>query len=66
MKEDADGFQGALGAVLFRFLTQESRRFGLAPGPPALDVRPPVPDDTPMACGKPGAELIQVGRATRR
>lgn len=53
ISEDADGFHGALGAVLFRFLTQECQRFGLPPGPPSLELRPPVPDDTPMACGRP-------------
>jgi len=53
IKEDADGFHGALGAALFRFLTRECQRFGLPPGPPSLELRPPVPDDTPMACGRP-------------
>jgi TorA maturation chaperone TorD len=52
MKEDADGFHGALGAVLFRFLAQECQRFGLPPGPPSLELRPPMTDDTPMACGR--------------
>jgi len=60
MKEDADGFHGALGAVLFRFLTEECRRFGLPPGPPSLELRAPVPDDTPMACGRADEELIQI------
>jgi hypothetical protein len=66
MKEDADGFHGALGAVLFRFLTQECRRFDLPPGPPSLELRPPMPDDTPMACGRPDAELIQIQTRPRR
>jgi TorA maturation chaperone TorD len=61
IKEDAGGFHGALGALLFRFLTQECWRFGLPPGPPSLELRPPVPDDTPMACGRPD-ELIQIQR----
>ena len=65
IKEDADGFHGALGAVLFRFLTQECQRFGLPPGPPTLELRPPVPDDTPMACGRPEDELIQIQRRPR-
>lgn len=65
INEDADGFHGALGAVLFRFLTQECQRFGLPPGPPSLELRPPVPDDTPMACGRPDAELIQIQRRPR-
>ena len=63
--EDADGFHGALGAVLFRFLTQECQRLGLPPGPPSLELRPPVPDDTPMACGRPDDELIQIQRRPR-
>ena len=63
--EDADGFHGALGAVLFRFLTQECHRLGLSPGPPSLELRPPVPDDTPMACGRPDDELIQIQRRPR-
>jgi len=65
-KEDTDGFHGALGAVLFRFLARECQRFGLPPGPPSLELRPPVPDDTPMACGRPQHELIQIqGRPGR-
>jgi len=65
IKEDADGFHGALGVLLFRFLTQECRRFGLPPGPPSLEIRPPVPDDTPMACGRADDELIQIQRRPR-
>jgi TorA maturation chaperone TorD len=64
IKEDAGGFHGALGAVLFRFLTQECLRFGLPPGPPCLELRPPVPDDTPIACGQTD-ELIQIQRRPR-
>lgn len=65
IKEDAGGFHGALGALLFRFLTQECQRFGLPPGPPALELRPPLLDDTPMACGRADDELIQVQRRRR-
>jgi TorA maturation chaperone TorD len=65
VKEDAGGFHGALGTVIFRFLTQECQRFGLPPGPPSLELRPPVPDDTPMACGRPEDELIQIQRRPR-
>jgi TorA maturation chaperone TorD len=65
MKEDADGFHGSLGAVLFRFLTAECRRFALAPGPPSLELRAPLADDTPMACGRPDGDLIQVQRRPR-
>ena len=65
IKEDADGFHGTLGVVLFRFLTQECHRLGLSPGPPSLELRPPVPDDTPMACGRPDDELIQIQRRPR-
>jgi TorA maturation chaperone TorD len=64
MKEDAGGFHGALGDVLFRFLTRECHHLGLPPGPPTLEVRPPEADDTPMACGRP-EELIQIGRRPR-
>jgi hypothetical protein len=61
MKEDAGGFHGALGVVLFRFLTLECERFGLPPGPPCLELRPPMADDdTPMACGRADQELIQI------
>ncbi len=62
MKEDPDGFHGALGAVLFRFLTEECRRVGLPPGPPCLELRPPVPDDTPMACGRADEEPLPIRR----
>ena len=65
MKEDADGFHGALGAVLFRFLAKEGHRFGLPAGPATLALRAPVPDDTPMACGRPEGELIQIQRRPR-
>jgi TorA maturation chaperone TorD len=65
MKEDPDGFHGALGAVLFRFLGQECQRFGLPAGPATLELRPPVADDTPMACGRPDTELIQIQRRPR-
>ena len=65
IKEGAGGFHAGLGALLFRFLTQECQRFGLPPGPPSLELRPPVPDDTPMACGRPDDELIQVQRRPR-
>ena len=61
MKEDADGFHGALGAVLFRFLGTECHRIGLPPGPATLALRAPAPDATPMACGRPGEEeLIEI------
>jgi TorA maturation chaperone TorD len=65
VNEDADGFHGALGVVLFRFLTQECHRLGLSAGPPSLELRPPVPDDTPIACGRPDDELIQIQRRPR-
>jgi TorA maturation chaperone TorD len=66
IKEDVDGFHGALGTLLFRFLTQECQRLGLPPGPPSLELRPPAPDDTPMTCGRPQHEqLIQVRRRPR-
>jgi TorA maturation chaperone TorD len=65
MKEDAEGFHGALGAVLFRFLGKECQRFGLPAGPPTLELQPPLADDTPMACGRPEAELIQIQRRPR-
>jgi TorA maturation chaperone TorD len=58
--EDPDGFHGALGTLLFRLLTRECRRHGLPAGPPSLELRPPTLDDTPMACGRPEQELIQV------
>ena len=64
MKEDADGFHGALGEVLFRLLTLECHHFALPPGPPTLEVRPPEADDTPMACGRP-EELIPIGTRPR-
>jgi TorA maturation chaperone TorD len=49
--QDPAGFFGALGRVLCAFLTQECRRFGVAAGPASLALRPPVPDDAPLACG---------------
>jgi TorA maturation chaperone TorD len=50
-KEGAGGFFGGLGDVLFRFLGLECERFAVAPGPPTLRLRPPVPDNVPTACG---------------
>jgi TorA maturation chaperone TorD len=51
MKEAAEGFHRALGALLYRLVTKECHRLGLPAGPPALELRPPTTDDTPMACG---------------
>jgi TorA maturation chaperone TorD len=65
VKEDEEGFHGALGTVLFRFLTQECQRFGLPPGPASLELRPPRADDTPMACGRPQEELVRIQRRPR-
>ena len=60
IKEDTGGFHGTLGTVLFRFLGKECHRFGLPPGPATLELRTPVPDETPMACGRPEEQLIQI------
>jgi TorA maturation chaperone TorD len=65
VKEDADGFHGVLGAAMSRFLAQECRRFGLPVGPPSLALRPAEPDETPMACGRAGEELIRIQRRPR-
>jgi TorA maturation chaperone TorD len=58
--EDPDGFHGALGTLMFRFMGLECQRLGLPPGPPSLELRPPALDDTPMACGRPEQERIQL------
>jgi TorA maturation chaperone TorD len=70
MREDDDGFYGALGAALFEFLTLECQRLGLPPGPSMLELRPPLPDPTPLACGSGQAcaeaeELVQIRRRPR-
>ncbi len=68
LQEDPRGFFGALGSVLFAFLTHECRRFSVSPGLPALALRTPsLDDDAPLACGSAGGcagpgELIQVQR----
>jgi len=61
MREDAGGFHGSIGAILFLLLAKESQLFGLPPGPPSLDLRPPLPDDTPLGCGS-CEERIEVQR----
>lgn len=65
--EDKDGFFGALGVVLFAFLTQECRRFSVRPGLAVLALRPPLLDDAPLACGSAAGcetlgELVQLQR----
>jgi TorA maturation chaperone TorD len=49
--EDPKGLLGLAGEVLFRFLGLECVRHGVPAGPATLDLRPLVPDETPMACG---------------
>lgn len=63
--KEGRGAYGALGELLLRLLEVECERFGVAPGPATLDLRPPLPDDVPMACGGAGCgseelELIQL------
>lgn len=48
---DPSGFFGILGEVLLRHLGLECERFDLPRGPATLELRPPVPDEVPMACG---------------
>jgi TorA maturation chaperone TorD len=52
--EEPGRFFGALGSVLFAFLTQECGRLGVMAGPAVLELRAPAPDDAPLACGAAG------------
>lgn len=58
-REDPEGFYGALGRVLRRFVEAECRRWGVAPGPENLVLRPNDDDGAPMACGS--AECLPGG-----
>lgn len=59
-REDPDGFYGELGRLLGRLVEDDARRLGVATGPATLALRPVIEDDTPMACGASGSELIQI------
>jgi TorA maturation chaperone TorD len=71
LREDAGGFYGALGSVLLAVLGAEGERLGVPLGPATLEVRPPAPDDAPMACGSScgeaeGAEAPLIPLQVRR
>jgi len=63
--ENADGFYGAVAAVLRGFIEAECTRLGVVAGPLELMVRPETPDETPMLCGTAAANeaLIQIQRS---
>lgn len=63
--EDRGGYFGALGHVLLALLTADCARLGVEAGPVDLAVRPEEPDETPMACGSAGDQLIQIQRQPR-
>jgi DMSO reductase family type II enzyme chaperone len=56
MREDPDGFYGALGDLCHGFVSHECARLGVSVSAPLLRLRSPLPADTPMACG-PASEL---------
>jgi DMSO reductase family type II enzyme chaperone len=49
-RADEDGFYGALGDVLRRFVEWDCARLGVEPGPPELRLRVAVEGDVPAAC----------------
>lgn len=49
-RADADGFYGALGDVLRRFVEWDCARVGVEPGPPELRLRVAIEGDVPAAC----------------
>ncbi len=52
---DPGGFHGRVGEAIGAFLEAECGHHGVAAGPRLLDLRDPVEDPAPMACGAPGA-----------
>lgn len=59
LAREGEGFYGALGKVCAAFLEGECRRLGLPVGPAHLELRPPEPDEVPMACGS-SSSLLQI------
>jgi len=56
-REDGEGFYGALGQALQRFVEHDCARLGVAAGGEELGLRLPVVDEAPMACAEcPAAE----------
>lgn len=53
LRADAGGFYGALAGLAVRLLERDSQRLGVPLGPITLDLRPPLVEDAPMACGVP-------------
>jgi len=53
VREDRDGFYGALGDLCRTFVTHECARLGVTAGPEFLRLRAPLPADAPMACESP-------------
>jgi len=49
-RADGDGFYGALGGVLRRFVQWDCARVGIEPGPPELRLRVAIEGDVPAAC----------------
>jgi TorA maturation chaperone TorD len=53
LRADAGGFYAALAALAVRVLERDSHRLSVALGPATLDLRPPLVEEAPMACGVP-------------
>ena len=49
-RADSDGFYGALGDLLRRFVEWDCARAGVEPGPPELRLRVAIEGDVPAAC----------------
>jgi len=58
-EQDAQGYFGKWGELLFDFLTLECRRLRIEPGPATLRLRSAEEDAVPMACGG-DSELVQI------
>ena len=53
IREDGDGFLGALASLLRALLASESARLSVPAGREFLELRSTAPDQVPMACGTP-------------
>lgn len=62
LREDPEGFYGALGNLCEKFLRSECEREGVPVGPEFLELSPAEEDDVPMACGD-GSEAMSPERA---
>lgn len=65
LKEDPDGFYGALAALCREFVESDCARFGAPIGPSMLRLRTVIEDGAPVACGTDQCPAISCGEGER-